>query len=122
MMAGVSTPKARLSERQMQTLQAYVRDLGGGLVVVGGPNAYGPGGYFETPLEETLPVSMKLTDQERQPRLSIAYVIDRSGSMASIGPDGQPLIELAKAAINRSIDFLQEADRAAVAAGGPGAG
>lgn len=105
----------RLSERQMQTLQAYVRDLGGGLVVVGGPNAYGPGGYFETPLEETLPVSMKLTDQERQPRLSIAYVIDRSGSMASIGPDGQPLIELAKAAINRSIDFLQEADRAAVA-------
>lgn len=105
----------RLSDRQMRALQTYVRDLGGGLVVVGGPNAYGPGGYFETPLEETLPVSMKLTDQERQPRLSIAYVIDRSGSMASIGPDGQPLIELAKAAINRSIDFLQEADRAAVA-------
>jgi uncharacterized membrane protein len=110
-----NVPTDRLSERQMQAMQTYVRDLGGGLVVVGGPNAYGPGGYFETPLEETLPVSMKLTDQERQPRLSIAYVIDRSGSMQAIGPDGQPLIELAKAAINRSIDFLQEADRAGVA-------
>lgn len=110
-----NVPADQMSERQMQALQAYVRDLGGGLVTVGGPNAYGPGGYFETPLEETLPVSMKLTDQERQPKLTIAYVIDRSGSMATMGPDGQPLIELAKAAINRSIDFLQETDRAGVA-------
>ncbi len=39
----------------MEYLQAYVRDLGGGLVVIGGPQSYGVGGYFETPLEETLP-------------------------------------------------------------------
>lgn len=110
-----NVPADRISERQMLAIQAYVRDLGGGLVALGGPDAYGPGGYFDTPLEETLPVNMKLTDQERQPRLTIAYIIDRSGSMATLTPDGQPLIELAKAAINRSIDFLQPADRAGVA-------
>lgn len=110
-----NVPADLMSDRQMRAIQSYVRDLGGGLITVGGPNAYGPGGYFETPLEEALPVSMKLTDQERQPRLTIAYVIDRSGSMATLGPDGQPLIELAKAAINRSIDFLQDTDRAGVA-------
>lgn len=105
----------RLTDRQMQTILAYVRDLGGGLVSLGGPEAYGPGGYFQTPLETVLPVSMQLEDQQRQPQLTIAYVIDRSGSMATLGPSGQPLIELAKAAIDRSIDFLQPTDRAGVA-------
>lgn len=110
-----NVPADQLSTRQMETLQSYVRDLGGGLVAIGGPGSYGPGGYFDTPLEAMLPLSMRLTDQQRQPRLTIAYVIDRSGSMANLGPDGQPLIELAKAAINRSIDFLQPTDRAGVA-------
>jgi hypothetical protein len=41
-------------------LEAAVRDLGVGLVCVGGDQTYAAGGYRGTPLEETLPVSMEL--------------------------------------------------------------
>jgi len=109
-----NVPATDLSPRRMEDLQTYVRDLGGGLIVIGGPNAYGPGGYFQTPLEETLPVEMQIRDQQRLPQLTIAYVIDRSGSMGVPGDADIPNIELAKEAIIRSIDFLQPTDRAGV--------
>lgn len=110
-----NVPATDLSLGAMQAIQAYVRDLGGGLVVIGGPESYAPGGYFDTPLEATLPVEMRLKDQQRQPKLTLAYIIDRSGSMATVSSDGVPFIELAKAAINRSIDFLQPTDLVGVA-------
>jgi hypothetical protein len=42
----MNIPARNLGPRRMQLLQMYVRDLGGGLVVIGGPNTYGPGVYF----------------------------------------------------------------------------
>ena len=79
----VNTSAKTLPMRAMEALQLYVRDLGGGLVAVGGPNAYGVGGWFETPLEETLPVDMTIMDQERFPPMAIVVVIDKSGSMSA---------------------------------------
>ncbi|MFW5691393.1 MAG: VWA domain-containing protein [Chloroflexota bacterium] len=111
----VDTPATVLSNQRMDAIATYVSDLGGGLVVVGGPNAYGPGGYYQTPLEDVLPVEMQIRDQQRLPRLTIAYVIDRSGSMGAESASGIPHIDLAKEAIIRSIDFLQPDDRVAVA-------
>jgi uncharacterized membrane protein len=107
-------PASQLSTRRMANLNTYVRDLGGGLVVVGGPRSYGPGGYFQTPLEEVLPVESQIRDQQRLPQLTIAYVIDRSGSMSNVGNSGVSNLELAKEAIIRSVDFLQPTDRAGV--------
>ncbi len=107
-------PATQLSPSRMEALQSYVRDLGRGLIAVGGSDAYGPGGYFQTPLEETLPVDMQIRDQQRLPQITILYVIDRSGSMASIGSSGVQNIDLAKEAIIRSLDFLQSTDRAGV--------
>ncbi len=111
-MANVSATD--LTEQRMKVLQTYVRDLGGGLVVIGGPNSYGVGGYFQTPLEETLPVEMRIKDQKRIPRLLMVYVIDRSGSMEEIGPSGVTNLELAKEATRRSLAFLFPQDRAGV--------
>jgi len=107
-----NVPATQLTTRRMELLQRYVRDLGGGLVTVGGPDSYAAGGYFLTPLEETLPLDMQIRDQQRLPQLTIAYVIDRSGSMGVAGPGGVANIELAKEAIIRSIEFLQPTDRA----------
>jgi uncharacterized membrane protein len=113
----VNTPARALTGRQMAALQVYVRDLGRGLVVVGGEESYGVGGYFRTPLEETLPVNMALQDQERRPSLALLFVIDKSGSMASPGSAGaQPKIELAKEAIARAVELLGPVDRAGVIA------
>lgn len=107
-------PATALPRQRMDLLNTFVRDLGGGLVVIGGPEAYGPGGYFQTPLEDALPVESQIRDQQRLPQLTIVYVIDRSGSMSMIGPSGVENLELAKEAIIRSIDFLQPTDRAGV--------
>ncbi len=110
----VNVSATDLSIGRMETLKSYVGDLGGGLVVVGGPDSYGPGGYFQTPLEDALPVEMQLEDQQRIPELTIAYVIDTSGSMGALSPRGIAYVDLAKEAIIRSINFLQPTDRAAV--------
>src|SRR5690606_664014 len=57
---------------------------------------------------------MRLPDQQRVPQLTIAYLLDRSGSMMMTSPSGVENIELAKEAIIRSIDFLQTTDRAGI--------
>ncbi|MEL7234454.1 MAG: VWA domain-containing protein, partial [Chloroflexota bacterium] len=104
-----------LSNARMEAIDSYVKDLGGGLVFIGGPESYGPGGYFMTPLEDTLPVETRIRDQQRLPQLTLAYLVDTSGSMGAVGPSGVQNIELAKEAIIRSIEFLQPTDRAGAA-------
>ncbi len=117
----VNVPAAKLSPRRLDVLQTYVRDLGHGLVVIGGEESYGPGGYFQTALEETLPVEMVIQDKQRLPGMTLMMVIDKSGSMESSGTDqfgwGIPRkVELAKEAIYRSIDLLVPWDRIGVIA------
>lgn len=111
----VDAPATEMTDVQMDLLQIYVRDLGGGLVAIGGPNSYGVGGYFETALEETLPVEMRIRDEERIPSLTMLFVLDRSGSMSAVsGPSGFSNLELAKEAILRSFNFLNDYDRTGV--------
>ena len=110
----VNIPATELSNAQMNLLDQYVSDIGGGLVMVGGPESYAPGGYYQTPLERTLPVEMQIKDQQRLPKLTIAYLIDRSGSMGQIGRGGVPNLELAKRAITLSLGLLQPSDRVAI--------
>ncbi len=109
-----NVPATDLSRAQMSLLDKYVSEIGGGLVMIGGPQSYAPGGYFQTPLERTLPVDMQIKDQRRLPQLTIAYLIDRSGSMGQIGRSGVPNLELAKRAIVLSLELLQASDRAAI--------
>ncbi len=111
----VNVPAASLSPRRMAVLQVYVRDLGGGLVVVGGDASYGVGGYYGTMLEETLPVGMQIHDRERLPRLALVFAIDRSGSMAQrerVG--GYTHLDIAKEAILRSVELLGPMDAVGV--------
>ena len=103
-----------LSLRQMEAIQSYVRDLGGGLVAVGGPTSFGVGGYFQTPLAEALPVDMEIQDQERFPSVSIAIVIDRSGSMGMSEGGGLSKIELAAEASIRVATLLNDQDEITV--------
>ena len=49
----------QLSYGKMETIEKYVRDLGGGLLVIGGSQSYGAGGYYRTPFERILPVDMR---------------------------------------------------------------
>ncbi|MFW6069613.1 MAG: VWA domain-containing protein [bacterium] len=98
---------------KMSALQSYVRDLGGGLVAVGGPQSYGMGGYYGTPLEEALPLDMQIEDQDRFPAVAMAIVVDRSGSM-SMQEGSLTKIELANEAAARVVELLHDFDEITV--------
>lgn len=53
-----NVPAENLGEEKQRLLAANTRDLGAGLIMVGGPDSFGPGGYNGSPLEEALPVEM----------------------------------------------------------------
>ncbi len=102
-------PATQLAPGQMTALRDYVGQMGGGLVVVGGPHSFGVGGYAGTPLEEALPVSMDVRHHMAMPSMAIILIIDASGSMGSYGQDIAPL-ELAKETAQSVIDLLAERD------------
>ncbi len=106
-----NVPARVLSQAQMELMRAYVGDLGGGLIVVGGDQALTPGGYHQTTLEEILPVWCEFEKREERPSLAMALVIDRSGSMEQGGA-----IELAKEATRRAVHLLDPRDRVGVIA------
>jgi uncharacterized membrane protein len=121
----VDVPRLRLSDKQLDALQVYVRDLGRGLVMVGGRQSYGAGGYQKTPLEETLPVDMGVKDRQKQPDIALVVVIDQSGSMAAChcntfdrgsgsGIAGVQKVDIGKEAILRAAAAMTERDELGV--------
>ena len=64
-----------MSTAQLKALEALVRDLGIGLVMVGGPNSFGAGGYHDTPVEAALPVSMDIKQRKILPRGALALIL-----------------------------------------------
>jgi uncharacterized membrane protein len=53
-------PAEVFSQDQMEMIRSTVHDQGCGLVMVGGPDSYGPGGYQTTPIEAALPVDCEI--------------------------------------------------------------
>ncbi|MBN2391781.1 MAG: VWA domain-containing protein [Anaerolineae bacterium] len=111
----VNTPARSFAPQSLNALRAFVRDLGGGLVAVGGPQSYGVGGWLGTPLEEALPVQMQVQDPTRFPPMVMAVVIDKSGSMG-VQEAGMTKIRLAAEAAIRVAETLNDADTLAVVA------
>jgi len=122
----VDVPLAALPD-QGKLLQTYVRDLGRGLVAVGGEDSYALGNYFDSPLEATLPLDSRLKNKREEPAVAMVMVIDKSGSMAAShtgeGPDGSfqapgsaPKVDVAKAAAIQSAELLGPDDEFGVVA------
>jgi uncharacterized membrane protein len=60
----VNVPVNAFVPAQLRALHNAVRDAGTGFLVVGGPDSFGPGGYHRTPVEDVLPVSMDIEQQD----------------------------------------------------------
>ncbi|MFQ5848223.1 MAG: VWA domain-containing protein [Candidatus Methylomirabilales bacterium] len=105
----------RLSRAQMELLRKYVRDHGGGLLMLGGEESFGLGGYYHTPVEESLPVTMEARQRLEVPSLAVALVIDRSGSMDT-GAGRFTKLELAKEAAQLVVELLDRRSEVGVLA------
>ncbi|MCA9309906.1 MAG: VWA domain-containing protein, partial [Phycisphaerales bacterium] len=76
-----NVPADRVPEAVQETIVDYVSDLGGGFMMVGGPESFGAGGWKGTPIEPILPVKLDLPEQLITPPAAIVIVLDNSGSM-----------------------------------------
>lgn len=99
---------------QMEALRAYVRDLGGGLLMLGVRDAFGLGGYAYTPVEEALPATFDLRRRRDRASLAMVIAIDKSGSMTVEVSPGTTKLDLANEAAARSALLLSPSDRLAV--------
>ena len=79
----VDVDRRDLADGQVADLTAAVRDLGRGMVVIGGTHAYALGGYRDSDLEQILPVISEITDPLRRQTVAEVLAIDSSGSMAA---------------------------------------
>jgi Mg-chelatase subunit ChlD len=111
-----NTPAEKVGTAGMETLAAWVREAGAGLVMTGGRNAYAPGGYYRSPLEPILPVSMELRQEHRKLALAIVVVLDRSGSMSMAVAGGRQKMDLANLGTAAVLDLLGPSDEFGVIA------
>lgn len=105
----------KLTKAQMVNIRDYVRDHGGGLIMIGGEESFGLGGYYRTPIEEALPVTMEVKQKVEVPSLAVVLSIDRSGSMAmSTGEEKVTKLDLAKEAAHLVVDLMDERNEVGV--------
>lgn len=103
-------PAHLVGAAQMQALDSYVRGIGGGLIMAGGEDSFGSGGYQGTRMEQILPVRFDSEKIKEQPDIAIVLVMDKSGSM-----NGAKL-EAAKESARVTAEVLSPNDYIAVVA------
>ncbi len=101
-------PATSMNQRQMNLLNRYVKDFGGGLAMLGSDNSFGLGGYHRTPVEEVLPLVSRFEKEKEKPALAMVLVMDKSGSM-----QGVP-IALARQAAKAAAELLGPRDQIGV--------
>jgi uncharacterized membrane protein len=55
-----NVPKEAFTESQHQLLESNTHDMGAGLIMLGGRDSFGAGGWMNTPVEKALPVDMQI--------------------------------------------------------------
>lgn len=92
---------------QLELLGSYV-DNGGGLMMTGGPESFGLGAWYRTPVEDVLPVSTDLRTDVQLPLVAMIIVMDRSQSMSAGRPSK---ISLAKEGAISVVELAYQEDR-----------
>jgi Ca-activated chloride channel homolog len=105
-----NVPATALRQQQMEVARTYVQQLGGGLIMLGGEQSFGLGGYYKTTLEEILPVRSDFEKEKENPTLAMVLVLDKSGSMSG------ERIEMAKSAARAAVELLGRRDQIGVIA------
>ncbi|MBL8859066.1 MAG: VWA domain-containing protein [Planctomycetes bacterium] len=100
----------------MRAIAEFVADGGGGLLVTGGKSSFGTGGYFKSPLDAALPVSMEMRQEHRKQGIALSVTMDRSGSMAAPVAGGGTKMDLANLGAVAAIELMSPMDSISVIA------
>lgn len=118
----VNVPAELIHPERQELLATFVRDLGGGLVMVGGYDAFGAGGWKGSPIEPILPVRLDLPEKAVVPEAAIVFVLDRSGSMSwNVMGSARNKQQIANEAAALAVQSLDERDLIGVIAFSTGA-
>ena len=101
----------------LSALNFFVNEQGGGLLMAGGKQSFGSGGYFESSIDPLLPVSMELKNEHRKLAVAMAIVMDRSGSMGmTVDQAGKLLtkMQLANTGAAKAIELLGSQDQISI--------
>jgi hypothetical protein len=109
-----NVPASKLARDFVAGLDFFVREQGGGLLMVGGENSFGSGGYFASALDDLLPVSMELKKEQRKIATALAIAMDRSGSMSMSAGAGLTKMDLANSGAARAVELLGEMDAVSI--------
>lgn len=105
------------SQEQQENMRRYVVDAGGGLIVVGGPNSFGAGGWIGSPLADALPLLLDPPQKREMPKGALAIIIDQSGSMAeAVSDTGVSQQQLANEAAILGVRALSRLDEVTIIA------
>lgn len=112
-LALLNVPARALRADTRAALDALVRG-GAHLYLGGGSATFGPGGYVGTALETLSPLSGRVTRDV--PRLGLALVVDKSGSMNELVGQGFSKLDLIKvAALNSALLLSPQSDVTVIA-------
>ncbi len=74
----VTSDEVGFSDEQIDMLVRNTQQMGAGLVMLGGPDSFGAGGWTGTKLEEAMPVDFQIKNAEVAPRGALVLVMHAS--------------------------------------------
>lgn len=95
-----------LGKDAMMMLESAIKEDGLGLIMIGGENSFGAGGYRDTPVERALPIYMDIRHKKIIPNGALGIILHTCEF-----PDGNGW---AKRITHAAIDLLSDADYAGV--------
>ncbi len=110
-----NVPAKKLGPGGMNALAEAVRAGALGLFMTGGKNSFQPGGYYRSPLEAVLPVSLEQKRDLRKKNSAVMIALDRSGSMA-VSAGSMTKMDLADLAAAEVLKLMMPGDEFGVIA------
>lgn len=113
-----NVPAHEIPNNFLNSLDFYVKEQGGGFLMIGGKHSFAAGGYYNSAVDDLLPVSMELKNDHRKLSVALAIVMDRSGSMSMTvnapGAGGITKMDLANNGAAEAIRLLGQRDEIAI--------
>jgi Mg-chelatase subunit ChlD len=111
-----NVPAGKLPSGGLAALASFVEDFGGGLLMTGGKASFGAGGYRRSRVEDVLPITLEVRQEQRRFALAMAIALDRSGSMSAATGDGRTKMDLADLGACAAVELLGPRDSLSVIA------